>query len=122
MHINILREYTQDRLEGRHVEVEGKTYDIEVRYELGGMNWFSGNTEPRGVFLGVTPVQYSKHAGSTFKSYTAFSGIKILLQPMKRFNKQGFARIAYGVMHNLEQHPKVQSVLLAVINKNADRA
>ena len=116
---NVLDDYEQDRCIGKHVEVDGKTYDIEVRYELGGMNYFSSRTEPRGIFLGVTPVEKSTSHGATWKSFTAFSGIKVLLQPLKRYNRNKLYRIAHQVFGNMAGHEKLNEVFDAVVAKNA---
>ena len=63
--------------------------EVSVSYGEGGMNYFTGSSEPRGLRLIVTPVSLSKHDnGLTSKSFTAFSGIKKYVLEMKRFSQK----------------------------------
>lgn len=61
---------------------------IEVYYSLGGMNYFSGGSEARGIYLSVTPVTISGGEGYRTESYTGFSGTKLLVKEMARFNQK----------------------------------
>lgn len=65
--------------EGRATHV-----DIQLYYSIGGMNYFTGNNETRGLYVSASP--YTKNSFS--KSFTAFSGVKQLVKEMKRFNKK----------------------------------
>lgn len=58
---------------------------IELYYDLGGMNYFTGRAENRGYYLSVTPVERCVSSyGYTSECYTAFSGIKQLVKGVKR--------------------------------------
>jgi hypothetical protein len=62
---------------------------VELYYDLGGMNYFSGSVEGRGIKLSISPVQRSEREnGIVVESYTAFSGFKKLLKEMARFNQK----------------------------------
>jgi len=62
---------------------------VELYYDLGGMNYFSGSVEGRGIKLSICPVQRSEREnGIVVESYTAFSGFKKLLKEMARFNQK----------------------------------
>ena len=62
---------------------------VEIYYDLGGMNYFSGSVEGRGIKLSVSPVQRNKNEdGVVWESYTAFSGFKKLVKEMTRFNQK----------------------------------
>ena len=64
---------------------------IELNYNIGGMNYFSGRSEPRGLYLSVTPVSRTSHEnGLVSESYTAFSGTKVFVKDMNRFNQKQF--------------------------------
>jgi len=65
---------------------ENQVLEVEVFYERGGMNYFSGSSEPRGIYVSVSPVTESGH----FRTFTAFSGIKVLALPLKRFSQKVF--------------------------------
>ena len=64
--------------------VKNKVLEVEVYYDLGGMNYFAGHTESRGIYLAVQPVEISKD----FRSYTAFSGTKLLMLPLNKFSQK----------------------------------
>lgn len=64
--------------------LEGKKIEVKLYYDLGGMNYFTGNAERRGYYLSVTP--YGSNGSS--KVYTAFTGTKILLLEVKRKGKK----------------------------------
>lgn len=64
---------------------------IEVKYNLGGYNVFTYKSEPRGYYLSVSPVQRSERDGIGFESYTAFSGVKLLLLEVSRKGKKAEA-------------------------------
>lgn len=65
------------------------TIEVTLSYNKGGVNYFTGNREKRGIYLSVTPV--NKVDG--FKEYTAFSGVKSCIKEMKRFSKKTFDNI-----------------------------
>lgn len=53
---------------------------IETYYNIGGYNYFTGKEEPRGYYLGVSPV--TKARG--MESYTAFTGVKKCIKTVSR--------------------------------------
>lgn len=55
-----------------------------IRYEMGGMNYFSGTVGKRGYYLSVTPETHENGC----VSFMMFSGIKGLLQEAARFNQR----------------------------------
>lgn len=59
---------------------------IEVYYHLGGINYFTCKEEKRGYYLSISPID---KRGNT-ESYTAFSGIKILLLEVKRKSNKSY--------------------------------
>lgn len=61
---------------------------IETAYNLGGYNVFTHKSEPRGYYLSVSPVNRYTRDGIGFESYTAFSGVKLLLLEVSRKSKK----------------------------------
>jgi len=62
---------------------------VELYYDLGGANYFSGSVEARGIKLSVSPVQREERNDNiVVESYTAFSGFKKLVKEMARYNKK----------------------------------
>jgi hypothetical protein len=63
----------------------GTHLDVEVYYDKGGANYFSGGTTPRGYYVSVRPVTHKN--GMT--SFTLFTGVsKLLLQTSRHSDKQ----------------------------------
>jgi hypothetical protein len=58
--------------------------EIEVAYDKGGANYFTGNSDPRGIYLYVRPI--AVRDGTV--SFTLGRGRKHLLQPANRFNRK----------------------------------
>lgn len=68
-------------------KVDGTDYElkIEVYYDKGGMNYFSGRPEERGYYASVSPVKIERRPnGITTEEYGAFSGIKTLVLRVAR--------------------------------------
>jgi len=59
---------------------------VEVYYDKGGMNYFTGGVQRRGLYLSVSPVSRSESGGFATESYTAFTGTKQLVKELKRFS------------------------------------
>ena len=57
---------------------------VEVYYDKGGANYYTGGIESRGIKLSVSPVTRK----DSWESYTAFSGFKKHLKDMARFNQK----------------------------------
>ena len=68
-----------------------KVLEIELYYHTGGMNFFAGQTEERGIYLSVTPADITKNS----RCITAFSGTKLCLKPVKRFSQKEFNTFTY---------------------------
>ena len=58
---------------------------IVIDYEIGGMNYFSGSVNRRGIYIYITPVQRSEH-GETVALFgnAQESGFKIMLEELQR--------------------------------------
>jgi len=67
-----------------------KELEIKVNYSLGGINYFSGNTNPRGYYLHLTPLSITEMAdGTKIMSCTLMgdkktSGFKVIIEETKR--------------------------------------
>lgn len=73
----------------KYIELQEKTRNathllIELRYNLGGFNYFTYKQEPRGYYLSVSPVELKQRDGYTLESYTAFTGTKYLVKEVPR--------------------------------------
>lgn len=60
---------------------------IELYYDLGGMNYFTGRTKPRGYYLTVYPIERARGC----ESFTAFTGISECITECKRQSKKAEA-------------------------------
>jgi len=62
---------------------QGKVMEMEIYYSLGGINYFTGGTNRRGIYAMITPVELN----GTMKSFTLMgskSGMKMLLEELPR--------------------------------------
>ena len=65
-------------------DIRCNVIDIEVYYDLGGYNYFSGSEKKRGYYLSVSPLEVDGH----FVSYQGFSGMYMLLNECSRKSKK----------------------------------
>ena len=54
--------------------------DVELEYNIGGYNYFSGKETPRGYYLSVQPIE----RGEQLSSVIAFTGTNFLIKEVKR--------------------------------------
>ena len=85
---------------------ENQYIKVELYYALGGINYFTYKNEPRGYYLSVSPVERRPCYGGMMESYTAFSGVKTLVEPCARKGKGAEARA-------LAQYDEQKAKLLA---------
>ncbi|HFQ5129622.1 TPA: hypothetical protein ACGUU0_004128 [Vibrio vulnificus] len=65
--------------------------EVELSYNVGGVNYFSYTEERRGLYLSVSPYQIKQSPDSPAyqtKTYASFSGLKQCVLEMKRFSKK----------------------------------
>lgn len=61
---------------------------VQFYYDLGGINYFTYQQEPRGYYLSVTPVIKESRGSYVSESYTAFTGTKICVKSVTRKSKK----------------------------------
>jgi len=117
------------------IEKEGseyKTLEIGVNYSLGGMNYFTGNVNPRGFYLHFSPCNVIEASAGGFRSVQRTilgvgwdSGCKFLLAEAKRFNKKEFDRLLKELEPNIdffadfyvkEENDKIMALARIAIN------
>lgn len=78
------------RIKEEFIEKEGLELRIQVYYQLGGVNYFSGAQERRGYYLSVTPVEVDRREDGSILCVktTAYSGTKILLKETTRYSEK----------------------------------
>lgn len=67
---------------------EFKHTKVTLSYSLGGINYFTGDHNRRGIYLAVTPVTVSGDGVFSSESSVMFSGLKMLVKELKRFSKK----------------------------------
>lgn len=60
--------------------------EVDIHYEIGGMNYFTGRPSQRGYYFSITPYE----GDGMFRSYRAFSGSKACVLPCKRQSRKRF--------------------------------
>lgn len=69
--------------------IKANVLKIKLYYSKGGMNYFTGTNEKRGLYLSVTPVEKKTcEGGFRSESIVGFSGIKKCVKEMARFNQK----------------------------------
>jgi hypothetical protein len=69
--------------------------EVEVYYDEGGMSYFTGGFNKRGYYVAVQPVKLD----GGFRSITAFSGTKALVEETKRFSARKLQEVALQALH-----------------------
>ncbi len=63
---------------------------IELKYNLGGLNYWNYKQEVRGYYLHIQPLQIEKHESCIIESYQCFSGYKALILETKRKSDKAY--------------------------------
>lgn len=75
----------------KYIKKDGYELKIEIGYEKGGMNYFSGAVSRRGYYLYVYPVEIETiSSGVTIESFTMFKGGKKLLLEVTRKSEKAY--------------------------------
>lgn len=61
---------------------------FRLYYSLGGINYGTYENEKRGYYLSCYPVAYESKNGCRMESFSAFSGIKVLIAETTRNTKK----------------------------------
>ena len=96
---------------------DGNEYLVStLRYEMGGMNYFSGKQGARGYYVGVSPITI----GGGFRSFMLFSGIKGLVLEAKAFSDKKLAALTVSPEYvaKLKRHV-LNEMRLAVLKKSS---
>lgn len=84
-----------------YIQKDGYELKIEVGYEKGGMNYFSGQESRRGYYLYVYPVQRETIDGRTIiESFVMFKGGKKLLLEVTRKSDKAYRQACEMVEAN----------------------
>jgi hypothetical protein len=77
---------------------------INVDYQKGGVNYFSGNIEDGGVFVYLTPVHRDGiSVGQTICGDQHISGYKILCKPLNRKSQKQINLVAEKVLKHASE-------------------
>jgi len=63
---------------------KANTLRVELYYAKGGMNYFTGDNERRGLYLSVSPLEIKPQS----IGYVGFTGVKKCVKEMARFNQK----------------------------------
>ena len=91
--------------------------EVEVSYNEGGMNYFTGGRTARGYYLRAQPVtrQTTTHHDGTKGEMSGFmlgTGAATLLEPATRFSDKTLAKIAAGAKSRTTYEPFKASVIV----------
>ena len=76
---------------------------IDVSYSLGGMNYFNGQRNSRGIYVHFSTVERKSREGYTTESYMPFDGssFKILVLELKRKSEKK-SQIVFDKLKEME--------------------
>ena len=84
-----------------YIQKDGYHLKVQVDYEKGGMNYFSGQETKRGYYLYVYPVQIETIDGRVIvESFTLMRGAKKLLFEVNRKSDKAYERACAMVEEN----------------------
>jgi len=95
-----------------------KNLQIKVEYYIGGINYFSGNHNPRGYRLSFTPCNYNPGGfteSTLMSSNRKESGYYLLIEKTMRFNRKRLSLFAETL------DPFVNELTNAYLNDNTDK-
>jgi hypothetical protein len=106
--------------------VDSNALRIDVEYSPGGMNYFSGNKNPRGYRVSIRPVSH----GDTLESFTLLgprrkSGGYIMIEESARYNRKRLTEIALLMDDKIPQiadayiRDDVQELTRLIVNEQA---
>lgn len=103
-----------DRIKTEYIKTNKQDHFLkcELYYSLGGYNCFTYRQEGRGYYISVTPVERREYSpGFMMEGVTAFSGYKMLVEPVQRKGKAAEHRAA-------EQYERVKQAIIDAHFKN----
>ena len=65
--------------------------EFTVYYDVGGMNYFTGNVKARGYYITAQPIARTKNS----VSFRGFSEVSSLYKKTRRFSKKTLEKIAH---------------------------
>jgi hypothetical protein len=80
--VNTIRLAVLETADATHIQ-------LEVSYDKGGMNWYTGREEPNGIYIHVRPT--ASRDGCT--SFVLGKGYKRLLETAPRLNRKRLAQL-----------------------------
>jgi hypothetical protein len=90
---------------------ENTEVKIELKYNLGGLNYWNYKTEARGYWLHIQPLKIERKQDCTIESFDCFSGYKALILETKRKSDK-----AYNTALEMLEAKKAE--MLEIITKN----
>lgn len=90
-----------------------KVIRVEASYRMGGMNYFSGQSSPRGYYVSVGPMEVA----DGMCSFMAFSGYAHCVEPANRFSDKKLKDFAANVMKS--QAELIQQLKTKIIEKQS---
>ena len=73
--------------------VKNEFYKIKISYQKGGINYFSGSGERRGVYVIFQTVERQDRDGYSMESFGMFAGFKIMALQLNRASARKFAAV-----------------------------
>ena len=92
---------------------------VNLTYQLGGVNWFTGRDEGRGFYVHVSPITEEKRDGYTMRGFSIGTGLKHLIHPAKMFSLKTLERLAVDLKDNHLMADTVENMKRQVMEQRA---
>ena len=115
--------HNQTIAELKTTAADGTLLEINVYYSKGGLNYFTGSGEKRGIYVGVTPI-VKKDCGNGFisRSFSMFSGIKKCVTELARITDKSFAAAVESLTSDPNKYKELVDHVLTKNNLNLEAA
>lgn len=75
----------------QYEKIDGQDIKVELYYDLGGRNYYTGKHKVRGYYISVQPIEITDLGGYRLETYSPMEGAYKLVLPVKRKSKKAEA-------------------------------
>lgn len=75
----------------QYEKIDGQDIKVELYYDLGGINYYTGKHKVRGYYISVQPIELTDLGGYKLVTYSPMEGVYKLVHPVKRKSKKAEA-------------------------------
>lgn len=85
---------------------------VELDYQMGGVNYATYKTEPRGYYVCVRPLSLEKGEHSVMERFTMFGGVKFFYAEAKSFGAKKLEQLAAQIATDTEAQTRIAAYVI----------